>query len=200
MLKLRLACRLFLLPSIVLGQIAKLEDPKLKIDYWLRNYTQETRPNKCEMAEKVFANLLTVADKPIGVLPKLYIFSNLEFRKLFALPDGSIILPSNVIDFCVRNRKDAPARLAFLLGHELKHIVRDDYWIQRIFEFAPGKGKKPDNNEMQKLWENVEWDISQQVRRTKETEADEYGQLYASLAGYDIRSNLSPSNSFISDY
>lgn len=152
---------LCLIPLGVQGQIANTADPRLKIDYWLKRYTQVTRMDQAEMAQKVFANLLAVADKPIGVLPKLYIFSNLEFQKVFALPDGSIVLPLSVIDFCAKSRKDVKARLAFLLGHELKHTVRDDYWIQRIFEFTSTKETGRDNKEMQRLWETMEWDLSQ---------------------------------------
>lgn len=122
---------LLFLPKLLLAQPANADDPRLKIDYWLGqpNLVQVTQGEKYKMAEEVFSTLLAVADKPSGVLPTLYVFAKLELGKLFALPDGSIILPLSVIELCSKNKtpEEAKARLAFVLGHELKHVVREDY-------------------------------------------------------------------------
>jgi tetratricopeptide (TPR) repeat protein len=53
---------------------------------------------------------------------------------------------------------------------------------------------------MQRALEEMQWGQSLEIRKSIETDADEYGILYASLAGYDISSIISPSNGFISDY
>ncbi|MGH7595316.1 MAG: hypothetical protein ACREOI_03145 [bacterium] len=182
MSKLRILLFLFSFPVTIFGQPANADDPQRKIDYWLKHHRVAAESEKrCKMAQEVFQNLLAVADKPIGVLPKLYIFSDLKFSKLCALPDGSIVLPDSVIIFCARDPKQAESRLAFVLGHELKHVVRGDYAIEEIFKFDATIKQSP-------------------VNKILETEADEFGILYSSLAGYNVRAIISPANSFISDY
>jgi tetratricopeptide (TPR) repeat protein len=197
---LKIILLLLFLTNITNAQLNNSGDPRLGIDFWLKHYKQVTRTEKYELAKEVFDNVLAVADKPTGVLPELYVFSNLEFGKVFALPDGSVILPLSVIDFCLRDRRHTKAQLAFLLGHEIKHVVRGDYWIQRILEFAQTTTKGQQNDQIQTLLTQMQWGQSLEVRKSIETDADEYGILYASLAGYDVGSIISPSNSFISDY
>jgi tetratricopeptide (TPR) repeat protein len=184
--KLKLALLFFLLPGCVVGQLANSGDPRLKIGHWLQNHTLVTELPECKDAREVFDNLLRVADKPAGVLPQLYVFSNLDFGQVFALPDGSVILPLKVIKFCFKNEAYGKARLAFILGHELKHIVHRDYWtIEQIFTFAQNANTSQ---------------LPFEARKAFETQADEYGILYAALAGYDVRAIIGPGNSFIPEY
>ncbi len=180
MFKLKIWRLICLFPFIVQAQLAHPDDPRLKIDYWLQRHIQLAESPGHDLAQKIFSKLLAVADKPIGVLPKLYIFSDLKFGKLCALPDGAIILPLRVIEFCQRNAnpRRAESRLAFVLGHELKHVVRGDYAIAQILRFDQPAGAPSDS-----LPDHLEW----QRRKILETEADEFGILYASLAGYETR-------------
>lgn len=198
--KLPIVLLLLFLPKFLPAQPINADDPRLKIDYWLGqpNFVQVTQGEKYAMAEEVFNNLLAVADKPIGVLPTLYVFAKLELGKLFALPDGSIILPLSVIEFCSKNKtpEEAKARLAFVLGHELKHVVRGDYWIQQLLQFARNASTGPGDLSLQRAWEQWQWGQELEVRKNIETDADEYGILYASLAGYEVGAI----NSFIPEY
>jgi len=179
-----------------LAQPAEPENSKLKIDFWLSQYRRVTHLQECKEAHEVFETLLKVADKPVGVLPKLFIFENLAFGKTLALPDGSIILPFDVIKFCFKNPAYGKARLAFVLGHELKHIVRGDYAILRILKFDTTFPSASYSTQLRLFWKSMET----QQQKTFETEADEFAILYAALAGYDTDAIVSSTNNFISEY
>ncbi len=181
MLSLRCTLLLALITTLVAAQTTKPDDPRLKVDHWLKEHRQVTHLPECETAQEVFETLLAVADKAVDVRPKLYIFSDLPFGRVFALPDGAIVLSLPVIKFCFENPEQGKARLAFILGHELKHVVHRDYWtINQILGFAP--------------------EVSLETRKDLETQADEYGILYTTLAGYDIRAIVSPRNNFLLEY
>ncbi len=167
--------------TLAAGQMAKPGDPRLKVDYWLKKHRQAAHLPECREAQEVFETLLAVADKPIDVRPELYVFSDVPFGKVFALSDGAIVLPLSVIKFCFANPAHGKARLAFILGHELKHVVHRDYWtIKQILGFVA--------------------EVPLETRKDLETQADEYGILYAALAGYDIRAIISPRNNFLISY
>ncbi len=198
--KLSIFLLLLFLPKLLSAQPPNADDRRLKIDYWLGqpNLVQVMQGEKYEMAEEVFGRLLSVADKPSGVLPTLYIFAKLELGKLFALPDGSIVLPLSVIELCSKNKtpEEAKARLAFVLGHELKHVVRGDYWIRQLLQFVRNAATGPGDLSLQRALEQLQWGQELEVRKNIETDADEYGILYASLAGYEVGAI----NSFIPEY
>jgi len=170
----------------VSSQQVSSQTPKLGIDYWLNGYKQVTAGEKYELAQKVFKKTISVADNPADEVYALYIFADLRLTQVFALPDGAIILPLKAIDLCLQDRQAAETRLAFLLGHEIKHLIRRDYWIlDQITQFlanAKQQGLEPD---LARLMESVKWDFQNKLRKLAETEADKSGILYASLAGYD---------------
>lgn len=181
MLSLRFVLLSLLFPHFVMGQLENDDDPRLRIDYWLKEHRQVTQLPECQEAQEIFEVLLAVADKPVDVRPKLYIFSDLPFGKVFALPDGAIILPLRVIKFCFESPVNGKARLAFILGHELKHVVHRDYWaIKQVLGFAP--------------------EVPREARKAIERQADEYGILYTALAGYDVRAIVSPRSNFLLAY
>ncbi len=167
---------------------------KLTIDYWLKNYNQVSHGTEIEFAQSVFNRVVTVADKPVGVLPTLYIFSNLKPYQLFATKDGGIVLPIQIIQFCKKNKIDGQAQLAFLLSHEIKHIVRGDYELREmLMKFIEDLDSQEDHNYTKQAT------LSPELNRLKamEIQADQYGLLYSALAGFDIESIISPQNNFI---
>ncbi|MBN2010927.1 tetratricopeptide repeat protein [candidate division KSB1 bacterium] len=175
--------------------------PEMKIDYWLSNFNQIIDSEKAQIASDVFNRIFAVSDKPIDILPQLYVFSDLALQQLVALPDGSIILPEKVIDFCLRNKDAGKAQLAFLIGHELKHVVKSDYWkLNQIMQFVDDVKKQDQTKEFRNILEKIHALPVMTYRKEMETQADEYGILYAALAGFPVASIVSPTNSFISDY
>jgi len=176
-----------------------LKQPELSIDFWLNQYQPVTSGKNFDRAQTVFKRLLRIADKPVGTIPRLHIFADLELAQIFALPDGSIILPEKVIHFCFRNKPQGAARLAFLLGHELSHILQADFWILNQIQhfFLDQDIDRPDLSE---LWRVIQWRALNDSRQAIETRADEFGLLYALLAGYDMQAIISPTNCFIANF
>jgi len=171
----------------VRGQPVSSPAPKLKIDYWLNNYKQVTAGETYELAQKVFKKITRVADNPASEVYSLYIFSDLRLTQVFALPDGAIIVPLKAIDFCLQDREAGEARLAFIFGHEIKHLIRDDYWIYNyLTRFFVNEGKAGTNPDAARLLESMKWELEKESRKAFETRADEAGILYTSLAGYDV--------------
>ena len=89
----KLIILLFSFSQLAFSNSNNFSDPKLRIQYWIENYSQITEGLEYEMAHTVFNRILRVADKPIDITPRLYIFSDLKFNQVFATVDGSIILP-----------------------------------------------------------------------------------------------------------
>jgi len=81
-----------------------------------------------------------------------------------ALPEGNIILSKPVLKFIYKNvdEKQGHVRLAFILGHELAHVVHGDV-SPKVFNA-----------------------LSASEKRKKERQADEQGFLYAAMAGYAV--------------
>jgi tetratricopeptide (TPR) repeat protein len=81
-----------------------------------------------------------------------------------ALPEGDIILSIPVVEFIYKNvdEKQGHVRLAFILGHELAHVVHGDV-SPEVFNA-----------------------LSASEKRKKERQADEQGFLYAAMAGYAV--------------
>ncbi|MFQ5753225.1 MAG: tetratricopeptide repeat protein [bacterium] len=191
----QLSLMLCLFPtSIASSQNLPNKSPKLYIDYWIKNYQQVNEGQKYDIAQRVFDKIRHVADNPAGNVFSLYIFADLPLTHIFALHDGSIVLPVKVIEFCLQDRSSGEARLAFVLGHEIKHLAMRDYWfLDHIIQFF--ENINTDAN-LSRLMEVVQWDFQDRTRKKIETEADKYGILYASLAGYDVDAIFS----FIPEY
>lgn len=99
-----------------------------------------------------------------------------------ALQDGNIILSRGAMDIIYQDVELATgdARMAFVLGHELAHIISNDFWHQQVYlSFL-----ESDSNAV------IEIDQLQR-RKEQELRADEEGFMYASLAGFDTRRLIS---------
>jgi tetratricopeptide (TPR) repeat protein len=86
-----------------------------------------------------------------------------------ALPDGDIVLSKHVLKKMIYKNvpeKQGNVRLAFILGHELAHVVHGDVLPKAFSGFSSSKNKA--------------------AAREKERQADEQGFLYAAMAGYAV--------------
>jgi len=163
-------------------------------DYWLHVYgvlTEEENPF-VERVQSVFSNVLEAADKRGNRFPKLLIIKGDGDPWSLALKDGTIIITQKAIDHCYNysTQECGDSRIAFIIGHELAHLAKDDFWHADIFSIVKqfGKNEKAVQQIQDLLKKTTNINNSKHAReviRTKELEADTYGVLYASLAGYN---------------
>jgi hypothetical protein len=91
-----------------------------------------------------------------------------------ALPGGEIVLSKAIIDeICPRSEKWSHACLAFILGHELAHIINKDQLPKRFIN----------DQERFKL---AVIDYREKGGKEKEEKADKDGFLYAAMVGYPV--------------
>ncbi|MBF0288107.1 MAG: DUF4384 domain-containing protein [SAR324 cluster bacterium] len=155
-------------------------------------------------ANKIFERVLAVADKSGKRIPRLVMVKEKSFscegNLAQALPDGSVLIMEPLLTLAY---KEVPphvgdARMAFVLGHELSHLARDDYWHTEAFYALRtyGSQKDAEHQILQHLLQCCSNVASyspeaviqaRKVAQTKELQADAYGILYMTMAGYDPR-------------
>ena len=164
------------------------ENPKERIDFWQRNY-QELQPDqdpRAKEAHEIFIRLLNAAGRRPGVIPRLFIVkSDSSYIPLaFAIPDGGIIISKKVLDICYKDPERGPDRLAFVLAHEIAHQLKDDFWHLKFFQ-AVDLSKETGSQQEGILKEVREIASLTDKVLAKELQADEYGIIYASMAGFN---------------
>jgi len=76
------------------------------------------------------------------------------------------------------------SRLAFLIGHELAHLAKDDFWHGSAF--AAVSSYKDETQVRRILTSQLEkTGGSLDFVKTQELQADSYGIIYMTMAGYD---------------
>jgi len=136
-------------------------------------------------AEAVFERVLAAADKRSNRRPKLVIIREAGDPWVLCGDDGTVVLTQKAMEICYKAADESigDARAAFMLGHELAHLANDDFWDLAVSEFvhkfAPGQKAA---EQIQSLLGKPE---ALEERKKKELQADDYGLLYASMAGYD---------------
>ncbi|VAX18905.1 hypothetical protein MNBD_NITROSPINAE04-1112 [hydrothermal vent metagenome] len=163
--------------------------PLSKRDYWIsQKKLLDKNDARSTLAHKIFADVLAAADRRPGPIPELFILDEEGYPWARSLPDGTIILTRGAIDICLKAKSsdNAKARLAFIIGHELSHQVNGDFWHFFFYQgVRPELAKDPD---MKKTLEQVmEIALLTDQVITKELKADQYGVIYASQAGYNVR-------------
>jgi tetratricopeptide (TPR) repeat protein len=140
-----------------------------------------------ERAYGVFERVRAAANVQGKRVPKLKILNSSTNPWAQALPDGYILLSQGAVHLCYREADPAlgDARLAFVLGHELAHLAKDDFWHGEVYRALAGD---PDAKASLTLLEETS-DANPQREaeiRLKETEADDWGFVYAAVAGYPV--------------
>lgn len=143
-------------------------------------------------AHNVFARMKAVAALPGGRSPELFIVATEGDPWAQAIPDGNVILSRRAVEICYEGveQQVGDARLAFVLGHELAHLAKDDFWHSRVHRALAGE---PGTERIMALLERTsDADFEQfEETRAKEAQADDWGMLYAGLAGYQVDQLLS---------
>lgn len=164
-----------------------------RADYWLKTYKEVREGDLRDRAAVVFKKVLSAADRRKGVEPRVHIIDYDGLPWAQSLEDGSIILTKRAVEFCVKgkSRKAGDARLAFVLGHELAHQLNADFWPYR---FESSTENNPEFSRVR------EFSRSPAAIRGMELEADQYGIIYAALAGYKTGAIVSEDVNFFEDW
>ncbi|WP_455366933.1 tetratricopeptide repeat protein [Kaarinaea lacus] len=180
-----MACFLVFIYSAV---VSAVPNPQERIDYWQQNYSELTEVDDPRVAtvHHIFGRVLQAAGNRYGVIPRLYIIKENPFNVVLpiSIPDGWIILSKQVLDMCYEDKKEGDDRLAFVLAHEIAHLLDDDFWHMNFFS-ALSLLKEEDAVE-QKVLNEIQGIFTQASKiEAKELRADERGILFSAMAGYN---------------
>lgn len=127
--------------------------------------------------DRIFTKLLRVSGKRPGVVFEVYV---LDTPKILvqAMPGGAVAISRGAVD---ETRGDDNA-LAFLLAHEIAHVIRDHHGLLSSYQQISVTG--PSHSVASRKEEEA------RTLQAMELEADRLGLLYASLAGYRGRSAI----------
>jgi hypothetical protein len=173
--------------------------PRERLAYWKENYGElsPTEHPQAQRAHEIFRRVMHAAGTRPGVQPRLLITRHAPVGVALpiALPDGSIILSKRALELCYRHPTQGDDRLAFLLGHELAHQLKDDFWHLQFFQAVEAAHTDPPDHAVmarfRQLWQQiigrhrppaVDYGI---VYAAQELQADEYGIVYAAIAGFN---------------
>lgn len=166
--------------------------------YWLDKSRLMDGANPAVLrAGRIFDKVLAAADKRPGPRPELVILDEDGFPWARSLPDGTILLTRGALEvaFDTDSPEDGDTRLAFIIGHELSHQVNGDFW-----HFFFYQGVHPEEVEDPQARRTLEEVIhiarSGDSVTTKELQADQYGALYATQAGYSMKAIVDDDKNF----
>ncbi len=174
---------------------AQAQDSPRDSAAWWRSQYGEVTPKEDPLvgkARKIFDRVMAAADKNSKRIPELVIIKSGGDPYAAAIRDGGIILTQGALKLCYKDvdQRKGDSRLAFVMGHELSHQAKDDFWHMAAFsavkEFAADeKIKQALIGYLEKTTDVGDKKTARDVAKRKELEADAYGMLYMSMAGYD---------------
>jgi len=156
---------------------------------------QSPEDMRTRRVQGIFERVKSASDAR-GKQSKLFILECDGWPWAATLQDRNVILTRGAIEAIYGSNspiKSKDARLAFVLGHELKHVLEDDFWHEQVRkqQFMAG-------NSLLNYGEQAK-----ERRRHDERRADEDGFIYASLAGFDTADIFRPvrgEDSFLADW
>lgn len=195
------------------GAASAADDPRAHADYYIDVFG-EVSPEadaKVLRAHQVFEQVRNVAEDPIGFTPTLKVIKSDGQPWAVALPDGYVILSQGALEICYDGNNQAlgDAKLAFVLGHELAHLVSRDFWHRNVFLSLSGSSQDAISEDVYDLVDGGYFDAAAEQEearleaiKRKELQADDAGFLYASLAGYQTTLVLAQDGreDFLSDW
>jgi len=173
---------------------AVLPNTKERIDYWRNNYSELSVKDdaRVEVARSVFKRVLQAAGNRHGIHPRLHILAQdpLNISLPISIPDGWVIISKSVLDMCYQQKRGAEDKLAFILSHEVAHLLEDDFWHMSFFN-AVDTSKKKGTSNPDILDDLITIVGSADKIAAKELRADENGILFTSMAGFDVNQIIS---------
>jgi tetratricopeptide (TPR) repeat protein len=165
--------------------------------YWIGKYGEVRSGLLVGQARDVFLRVRNAADRKGGVEPQLFILRSAKAPWAQSLADGSILISLPALDTCYRGRdkRKGDARLAFVIGHELAHLNVGDFWP---YLFLRGVAENGDATQSFQDVRNAS--ATPESRLIAELRADQYGALYAVLAGFDSDVVVSKDRDFFAEW
>lgn len=174
------------------------DHPADHASWWIKRYG-EVKPGDNKLAEraaKVFERVLAASDK--NGLPRLVIVKTQGNPWAIAIRDSSAIVSEGALTLCYKgvSEEKGDARLAFVLGHELSHLAKYDFWHSFAFSAISDHAdqSKADSALREQLKETPK-DI-----RNKELQADYYGIINMTIAGYNPGLIINDSTNFFEEW
>ena len=176
---------------LLVAHSAHADNPKDYASWWIKNYgvVDSKMDPLVSRAEKVFERVSAAADKMGNRFPRFIIINASGDPYAQVIKDGSVILTHGGLKICYKGvtPEKGDARLAFVLGHELAHLAKGDFWHSQAFAAVREFGD--DRRVKEELMKQFKWDMSdpktQEFIRKQELQADSYGLIYMTMAGYD---------------
>jgi len=123
--------------AMLLSAVAATAHPMERMDYWQKNY-EELLPAadpRAARAHAIFAQVLQVAGRRPEVVPRIFIAQEDPWALRYPLLSRtgasscqSVCWTSAIV---IRRGVD---RLAFVLAHEIAHLLQDDFWYMKFFQ------------------------------------------------------------------
>ena len=180
-------------------------NPKSQVGFYLKNYggesDRQTDP-QVKRTYEIFERVRQVTDNLGQRLPQLKIVNSDNNPWAIALPDGFIVLSRRAVEIAYRDARpeEGEARIAFILGHELAHLNKDDFWHLNVYSTL---ADDPDP-EAARLRRDLETGSdatgARSAARMKEAQADDQGFVYAALAGYRVDTLLDQADTGKEDF
>lgn len=126
-----------------------------------------------QRVEGIFVKLLRVSGKRPGAVFEAYVLNTPKIL-VQALPGGAVVISRGAVDLTGRDDNG----LAFLLAHEVAHVIRDHHGLLGSYHNLAGGGPAPPAGPGK--------DEQARTLQAMELEADRLGLLFASLAGYRV--------------
>jgi tetratricopeptide (TPR) repeat protein len=167
--------KLWLLPLLLVLPFKTSAGDEDHVQYYIKKYGLADEKNALvRRVHQVFEQVNSVADKKHHRWPQFAVIKN-GFSKsgdplAIALPDGYVVLSQRAVDIIYNkvSREQGDTRVAFVLGHELEHLAKDNFSHLAFFRANQ--------------------------RKNDEIEADKRGFIYAAMAGYSVDKLLAESS------
>lgn len=190
---------------------SEMQDMMHHRSWWIEKYGvvgEEIDPFAA-WAERVFQRVSMASDKTGKSIPRLLIIKGKGRPWVTSIKDGSVILTHGALGVCYKgvSKENGDSRLAFVLGHELAHLSKDEYW--HAFAFADTNERLDDNEISEELEAQLEEirdvsrdkSVADEIFKAKELRADSYGIISMANAGYDPGAIISNDNiNFFEDW
>jgi tetratricopeptide (TPR) repeat protein len=197
---------MLLLAPVAATPVEATDSPRDRASWWIQEYGPFTADKALvERATTIFQRVAAAADKSGNRLPKLLLINAKGDPWAVSLPDGSVVVTRGALELTLGKAKGeaGDARLAFVLGHELAHLAKDDFWHASAFSALAKYDRQRGDKTRTKAEAQSTLGLMQPTPRdlqSAEHQADAFGMLYASWAGYSPQTLLAQPDSFFEQW
>lgn len=178
--------------------------------YWIKNFGVVTAKDNpfVTRAENIFQRVSMASDKSGKRNPRLLVINGDDALWARVIKDGTIILTYGAVKMCYDgvSVEEGDSRLAFVLGHELAHLAKDEFWhafaLEAVDEHLEDQDMKKALTSQLKETGNIHRGPSDSgsFAKTRELQADTYGLLSMAIAGYDPDFIVNNTTNFIEEW